>query len=190
STERCSRASTISVYTASAPTAAARLVELATDHRDAAPVGCIRVVFLRGVISTAATGATAPVASSRETLLDFFDDVFRSSTDFLIHDTGYRSWTYYLAARFFNAFPLRQREAGARETLRYIGELVSHGFSILIFPEGERTERGEIKQFRPGVGMMASRLDVRVVPVRLEGLDRVLHKDWHMARPGRVSVTF
>lgn len=38
--------------------------------------------------------------------------------------------------------------------------------------------------------MMAARLDVPVVPVRLEGLDRVLHKNWHMARPGRVSVTF
>jgi long-chain acyl-CoA synthetase len=97
---------------------------------------------------------------------------------------------YYLAALVFNAFPLPKREAGARDTLRYIGELVSHGFSILIFPEGERTEHGEIKQFRPGVGMMASRLDVPVVPVRLEGLDWVLHRDWHMARPGRVSVTF
>ena len=38
--------------------------------------------------------------------------------------------------------------------------------------------------------MMASRLDVPVVPVRLDGLDRVLHKSWHMARPGRVSVKF
>jgi long-chain acyl-CoA synthetase len=97
---------------------------------------------------------------------------------------------YYLAALLFNAFPLPRREAGARDTLRYIGELVSHGFSILIFPEGERTENGVINRFQAGVGMMASRLDVPVVPVRLEGLDRVLHKSWHMARPGRVSVKF
>ena len=32
------------------------------------------------------------------------------------------SLNYYLAALFFNAFPLPQREAGARQTLRYIGE--------------------------------------------------------------------
>jgi hypothetical protein len=31
---------------------------------------------------------------------------------------------YYLAATFFNAFPLPQREAGARQTLRYIGDLL------------------------------------------------------------------
>jgi long-chain acyl-CoA synthetase len=97
---------------------------------------------------------------------------------------------YYLAALFFNAFPLPQREAGARETLRYIGELVSHGLSILIFPEGKRTDNGEINRFQAGVGMMASRLNVSIVPVRLEGLDRVLHKSWRMARPGHVSVKF
>ena len=38
--------------------------------------------------------------------------------------------------------------------------------------------------------MIASRLDVPVVPVRLDGLDRVLHPTWHMARPGRVRVAF
>jgi len=97
---------------------------------------------------------------------------------------------YYLAALFFNAFPLPQREAGARRTLRYIGDLVSEGWSVLIFPEGRRTEAGEINPFRPGVGMIGSRLGVPVVPVRLEGVDRVLHPSWKMARRGRVRVAF
>ena len=88
------------------------------------------------------------------------------------------SLNYYLASLFFNAFPLPQREAGTRQTLRYIGELVGEGYSILIFPEGRRTENGEISRFQPGVGMIAARLDVPVVPVRLEGLDRVLHHTW------------
>ena len=33
-------------------------------------------------------------------------------------------------------------------------------------------------------------LELPVVPVRLDGLDRVLHTGWHMARPGRVRVAF
>ena len=37
------------------------------------------------------------------------------------------SLNYYLAAFFFNAFPLPQREAGARQTLQYIGELSGTG---------------------------------------------------------------
>jgi long-chain acyl-CoA synthetase len=100
------------------------------------------------------------------------------------------SLNYYLAAFFFNAFPLPQREAGARQTLRYVGELLAKGFSVLIFPEGRRTDAGEINPFRPGVAMMASKLDVPVVPVRLIGVDRVLHSSWRMARAGRVTVKF
>ena len=38
--------------------------------------------------------------------------------------------------------------------------------------------------------MIASRLDVPVIPVRLDGLDRVLHQTWFMVRPGRVRVAF
>jgi len=100
------------------------------------------------------------------------------------------SLNYYLAALFFNAFPLPQREAGARQTLRYIGDILGDGFSVLIFPEGERSESGEIKRFRPGVGMIASRLEVPIVPVRIDGLQNVLRTGWSMAKPGRVRVAF
>ncbi len=97
---------------------------------------------------------------------------------------------YYLASLFFNAFPLPQREAGARQTLRYIGDILEDGFSVLIFPEGKRSDHGEIDQFRPGIGMIAARLGVPVVPVRIDGLEKVLHHSWRMARPGRVRVAF
>jgi long-chain acyl-CoA synthetase len=97
---------------------------------------------------------------------------------------------YYLAAFYFNGFPLPQREAGTRQTLQYIGELTADGWSILIFPEGLRSESGAIQPFRGGIGMMAARLELPVVPVRLEGVDRVLHMRWRMARPGPVHVHF
>jgi long-chain acyl-CoA synthetase len=100
------------------------------------------------------------------------------------------SLNYYLAALFFNAFPLPQREAGTRQTLRYIGDLASEGFSILIFPEGKRTDHGEINHFRSGIGMIGARLGLPVVPVRLDGLDRILHQSWRMARPGHASGRF
>jgi long-chain acyl-CoA synthetase len=97
---------------------------------------------------------------------------------------------YYLSSLFFNAFPLPQREAGARQTLRYIGDLVTDGWSVLIFPEGKRTMAGEINPFRPGIGMIGAKLHVPVVPVRLEGLDKVLHQKARMATPGPVRVSF
>jgi long-chain acyl-CoA synthetase len=108
---------------------------------------------------------------------------------------GRKAWftnslNYYLASTFFNAFPLPQRETGTRQTLRYIGDLFAAGFSLLIFPEGKRTDTGEINRFLPGVAMIASRLDVPVVPVRLDGLDRVLHQSWKFPTRGAARVTF
>ena len=100
------------------------------------------------------------------------------------------SLNYYLAVLLFNAFPLPQREAGARQTLRYIGELLADKHSLLIFPEGRRSETGAIDAFRPGIGMIASKLGAKVVPVRIDGLQHVLGVGSHMARPGRVRVTF
>ncbi len=97
---------------------------------------------------------------------------------------------YYLSSLFFNAFPLPQREAGARQTLRYIGDLLTDGWSVLIFPEGKRTMAGEINPFRPGIGMIGAKLHVPVVPVRLEGLDKVLHQEARMATPGPVRIRF
>lgn len=97
---------------------------------------------------------------------------------------------YYLGLLVFNIFPLPQRETGAREALRYAGGLVADGYSILIFPEGKRTDKGEIARFQPGVGMLATRLGIPVVPVRLTGLDRVLHKEARFPTPGRVHVRF
>jgi long-chain acyl-CoA synthetase len=93
-------------------------------------------------------------------------------------------------ALFFNAFPLPQTEAGARQSLRYVGDLISEGWSILFFPEGERTEAGEIKSFQPGVGLIAGRLGVPVVPIRLRGVEKILHRHAWWPRPGHVEIAF
>jgi long-chain acyl-CoA synthetase len=97
---------------------------------------------------------------------------------------------YYLSSMFFNAFPLPQREMGARRTLRYMGELASQGWCVLIFPEGDRTRAGELHPFRPGVAMLAAHARVPVIPVRLEGLEKVLNRDAWWPTRGPVQVTF
>lgn len=101
-----------------------------------------------------------------------------------------KSLSYYLACQFFNAFPLPQRETGTRQALRYMGEVAASGDSILIFPEGERTMSGEIGRFQAGVGMIGARLGIPIVPVRLDGLDKVLHRKMRFPRRGPVSVSF
>jgi long-chain acyl-CoA synthetase len=97
---------------------------------------------------------------------------------------------YYLAALFFHAFPLPPRPGATARALRYIGTLADAGDSLLIFPEGMRTDIGEINAFRPGIGMIAEQLHLPVVPVRIEGVDRVLHRFERRPRPGPVRVAF
>jgi long-chain acyl-CoA synthetase len=100
------------------------------------------------------------------------------------------SLNYYLACFFFNTFPIPQREAGARHTLQYIGEVTGSGTSILLFPEGMRSPTGQLKRFRGGIGMIASRLDLPVVPVKLEDVDRLMPVGASFVRPGRIRVAF
>jgi long-chain acyl-CoA synthetase len=100
------------------------------------------------------------------------------------------SFIYWLVALFFNAFPIPQTETGARQSLRYIGDLIGDNWSVLFFPEGERTEAGEIKPFQPGIGLIAGRLGVPVVPIRLRGVEKILHRHAWWPRPGRVEIAF
>jgi long-chain acyl-CoA synthetase len=120
---------------------------------------------------------------------EFFDKHFYPQ-----HST-WREWftnslNYWLSTFFFNTFPLPQRHSGAGQTIRYMGELNEQGWSVLIFPEGDRTDTGEILKFQPGVAMIASHLNTPVIPVRIIGVDRVLHKTWYWPRHHRVDVKF
>src|SRR5262249_38881124 len=74
--------------------------------------------------------------------------------------------------------------------LRYTGELINRGFCPLVFPEGNRTRDGAMLPFRPGIGMMAVRLRVPIVPVRIRGLYEIysIHDSW--PRRGPVEVSF
>jgi len=94
---------------------------------------------------------------------------------------------YLLIVGLFNVFPLPMR-AGFRKSFAFAGELVDRGWSVLVFPEGQRTRTGEMNPFRAGIGLLATRLRVPVVPARLDGLfeKRVEESKW--ARPGEIQV--
>ena len=100
------------------------------------------------------------------------------------------SLSYYLTALCFNIVPLPQRETGTRGAMRYLGTLLADDSSVLIFPEGRRSKTTTINQFRPGVGMLAAKLEVPVIPVRIEGVNKIWPEGRSMPRVGRAHVTF
>jgi long-chain acyl-CoA synthetase len=120
---------------------------------------------------------------------EFFDPHF-SPEKYPLARRLLSSIQYYAVALLGNAFPIPQEEAGVRDVLRYAGELVSDGWSLLIFPEGERRPTNQHGGFRPGVGLLADRLEAPVVPVCLEGTGQVLPSGRILPRRGRTRVIF
>jgi long-chain acyl-CoA synthetase len=97
---------------------------------------------------------------------------------------------YWLAIVLVNAFPLPRSGTSTRPTMRFAGRLVDEGYSILIFPEGRLTRDGAMNSFKPGVGLLAVRLGVPVVPIHLDGLFSVLSFRDRWPQPGPVRVRF
>jgi long-chain acyl-CoA synthetase len=95
---------------------------------------------------------------------------------------------YFLVVLFFNVFAMPQK-SGFRQSFAFAGELMDRGNSLLVFPEGKRTENGLMNPFRPGTGLLISKLNAPVIPLRIDGLWELKRANKHFARPGEVSVT-
>jgi len=94
---------------------------------------------------------------------------------------------YALIAALFNVFSLPQR-AKYRQSFGFAGQLADRGYNVLIFPEGRRTETGEMSSFRSGIGLLATQLGLPVVPMRIDGLFPLKQQKKHYAPPGTVQV--
>lgn len=96
---------------------------------------------------------------------------------------------YYVAVLLLNIFPLPQRRV-FRDSIKYAGELVDRGWSILIFPEGQRTTTGQMLPFKEGIGLLVSALRVPVIPVGITGLYAIYGPSKVLPSAGDVWVTF
>ncbi|HYL17003.1 MAG TPA: AMP-binding protein [Terriglobales bacterium] len=94
---------------------------------------------------------------------------------------------WILGAALLNIFPL-PRQSGFRQSFAYAGECVDRGYSVLVFPEGRHTTTGKILQFQAGIGILADRLGIPVVPMRIDGLFEVKQSGRKFALPGRITV--
>jgi len=77
------------------------------------------------------------------------------------------------------AFPI-DRGAGDRAALATSLEILAEGGVLLMFPEGHRKRDDAVHEFLPGVGMLALRSGAPVVPLAVDGTQRILRD----GRPG------
>ncbi|MCP3685640.1 MAG: AMP-binding protein [bacterium] len=88
-----------------------------------------------------------------------------------------------------NTYPF-SRDKNIRNSLKLTGKLLDKGFSIAIYPEGTRTVSGKMGNFKVGLGLIASSMDVPVVPVKTEGLFNILPKGKRFPKSGKASLSF
>ena len=71
------------------------------------------------------------------------------------------------------AFPVQQRTAD-RQAIRTALELLEKGEAVAMFPEGQRIYGGQLGEALPGVGMIALRAKVPVIPTAIINSDKLL----------------
>ncbi len=81
-------------------------------------------------------------------------------------------------------------DRGVRSGLRLAAEGLRRGMILCVFPEGERSIDGTVKEFRKGPAILATQLGVRVVPVGIRGAWDVWHRGSNRIRLHPVSVRF
>ena len=88
-----------------------------------------------------------------------------------------------------NAFPLKTETADLKALRWAIGALKAGG-AVAIFPEGGRTTDGELDEPLKGVGFIAAKANVPIIPVFIEGSNRALPVNSKFIRPKKIKVYF
>ena len=83
----------------------------------------------------------------------------------------------------------RADHQSAMESLTAVDRQIRDGGrTIIMFPEGTRSETGRLGRFKKGAFVMAIKAQVPVVPVAVRGTRRVMEKGSWKIMPGRVCI--
>jgi 1-acyl-sn-glycerol-3-phosphate acyltransferase len=102
------------------------------------------------------------------------DRMFRQRVKGMLHSLRY------------NAFPITR--GGGREALSYSQWLLHNKWSLLIFPEGQRSRTGELMPFHGGPAILALGQHVPVLPLYIKGASDILPPGSPTPRPAPVFV--
>ncbi|MBL0055130.1 MAG: 1-acyl-sn-glycerol-3-phosphate acyltransferase [Chitinophagaceae bacterium] len=107
----------------------------------------------------------------------------------LIMVTNNRIWNSPLfgkVIRLADYFPSEQIEADTGP----VAERIRNGYSVIIFPEGTRSEDGTIGRFHKGAFFLAEKLQVDILPIMIHGTNYTLTKQDKLLKDGQLTVKF
>ena len=91
---------------------------------------------------------------------------------------------YGIIIRYADFFPITETE----EMTQNIEKMVKKGYSVMVFPEGTRSEDCHIQRFHRGAFYLAEKLNLDILPVYINGFGTVLPKTSFHLHPGHMSV--
>ena len=111
----------------------------------------------------------------------------RRPISFLARDSLFRIPVVGWILRNTYVMPIN-REAASTASLRETIRRMQHGYLVGVFPEGTRTETGEVGELKPGFVALVRRAKLPVYPVGIAGGFQALgRKSWFL-KPARVRV--
>jgi len=93
--------------------------------------------------------------------------------------------SWYL--RKLGSFPVKRSSADLSATKEAIRRLQS-GYGVVIFPEGSRRFDGGPTEPHAGIGLIASKAHVPIIPAFISGTDLALPKGAKFIRPRKINV--
>jgi long-chain acyl-CoA synthetase len=126
----------------------------------------------RNVIVVANHGSHLDMGLVRHALGKYGEDlVSLAAQDYFFGNSARRAFFENLT----NLVPI-DRKASLRQAIRQAGEVIERGKTVLIFPEGTRSQAGEIQEFKPLVGHLSLAHGVDILPVFLGGTHAAMPK--------------
>lgn len=76
-----------------------------------------------------------------------------------------------------------------RKTMSDAERTIARGMSLVVFPEGRRTDTGQMGQFKSGAFRLAAEFSMPVVPITIDGSFDVMPRSTFNINPGTITVT-
>lgn len=96
-------------------------------------------------------------------------------------------WAWLMRA--YHAFPVI-RHSPDRTALRRAFQLLKQGSTVVLFPEGHRSEEAALLRAEPGAGFIARRSQAPLLPIAITGTQNVLGRHHILPRRAAVEMTF
>lgn len=104
---------------------------------------------------------------------------------YLVNDWVYKSPVFGGVVRLAGYYPVSKGLEGGVEHLR---KRVEHGYLLMVFPEGTRSEDNEIKRFHKGAFYLAEHFNLDVLPIYIHGNSETLPKGDHIIYDENITV--